>query len=116
MRGGGLGLATASAARPTALHQKATHGCRRKEQLRSLADLVDLCNVLDVTLDQSGHAGARPSLAPGWGRLTAGAEQPLPAVESLLGATALEHDLGLVTRRENDFAGLPVQIFNPWAN
>ena len=51
-----------------------------------------------------------------WGRLAAVAERPLPAACSLFAATALEHDLVLVTRNMKDFAGLPVQIFDPWAS
>jgi predicted nucleic acid-binding protein len=51
-----------------------------------------------------------------WGRLVAAAGRPLPAIDSLLAATALEHDLVLVTRNAKDFSGLPVQLFNPWSN
>jgi hypothetical protein len=40
--------------------------------------------------------------------------RPLPAIDSLLAATALKHDLVFVTRDVKDFAGLPVQIFNRW--
>lgn len=49
------------------------------------------------------------------GRLVAAAGRPLPAIDSLLAATALTHDLVLVTRNTKDFAGLPVQVFNPWS-
>lgn len=54
------------------------------------------------------------AVADRWGRLVAQEGRPLPAVDSLLAATALEHDLVLVTRNVNDFAGTPVQVFNPW--
>jgi predicted nucleic acid-binding protein len=54
------------------------------------------------------------AVADRWGRLQAAAGHPLPAVDSLLAATALTHDLVLVTRNVRDFAGLPVQVFNPW--
>ena len=50
------------------------------------------------------------------GRLQAMAKRPLPSIDSLLAATALEHDLILVTRNVRDFSGLPVQMVNPWAN
>jgi predicted nucleic acid-binding protein len=50
-----------------------------------------------------------------WGRMVATAGRPLPAIDSLLAATALTHSLTLVTRNTKDFAGLPVQIFNPWS-
>jgi predicted nucleic acid-binding protein len=32
----------------------------------------------------------------------------------MIAATAVEHDLTVVTRNVRDFAGLGVQIFNPW--
>lgn len=51
-----------------------------------------------------------------WGHLQGKAGRPLPAIDSLLAATALEHDLILVTRNVKDFADLPVQVFNPWAS
>jgi predicted nucleic acid-binding protein len=36
------------------------------------------------------------------------------APDGLIAATALEHDLTLVTRNVKDFADLGVTIFNPW--
>lgn len=54
------------------------------------------------------------AVADRWGRLVAAAGRPLPAIDSLLAATALEHDLILFSRNVKDFAGLPVQVFNPW--
>ena len=49
-----------------------------------------------------------------WGRLLGSAGRPLPAVDSLLAATALQHDLTLVTRNTADFAGTGVRLINPW--
>lgn len=49
-----------------------------------------------------------------WGRLMASAGRPLPAIDGLLAATALQHDLTLVTRNTKDFAGLDVLLVNPW--
>lgn len=37
-----------------------------------------------------------------------------PAFDSLLEATALEHDLIFVTRNVKNFSGSPVTILNPW--
>ena len=38
-----------------------------------------------------------------------------PQPDALLAATALEHNLTLVTRNTRDFAGIPrVSFFNPW--
>jgi len=36
------------------------------------------------------------------------------APDGLIAATALEHDVTLVTRNVKDFAGAGVTIFNPW--
>ena len=55
-------------------------------------------------------------VADRWGRMVAAAGRPLPAIDSLLAATALAHDLVLVSRNTKDFAGLPVRVFNPWAD
>lgn len=52
-----------------------------------------------------------------WGRLVADLEgkgRPLPAVDSLIAALALRHDLVLVTRNEKDFEGVGITITNPW--
>jgi hypothetical protein len=56
------------------------------------------------------------AVADRWGRLVAAAGRSLPTIDSLLAATALEHDLVLVTRNTKDFAGLPVEVFNPWTS
>ena len=49
-----------------------------------------------------------------WGQLLAEAGRSLPAIDSLLAATALHHNLVLATRNLKGFAGLPVQVLNPW--
>ena len=38
----------------------------------------------------------------------------LPAVDSLIAATALAYDLTIVTRNTRDFEGIGVTIINPW--
>ena len=55
------------------------------------------------------------AVADRWGRLLAHAARPMPAVDSLIAATAIEHDLVLVTRNVRDFEGLPVQVLDPWS-
>ena len=39
---------------------------------------------------------------------------PCLPIDSLLAATALHHNLVLVTRNLKDVAGLPVTVLNPW--
>jgi predicted nucleic acid-binding protein len=52
-----------------------------------------------------------------WAVLSVRAQQrgtPLAFIDGLIAATALEHDLTLVTRNVRDFLDLGVSIFNPW--
>ena len=53
-------------------------------------------------------------VADRWGRMVAAAGRPVPAIDSLLGATAAHHDLSLVTRNVRDFADLGLDVINPW--
>ena len=51
------------------------------------------------------------------GRLTIHAKQKgmmLSTADGLIAATALEHDLALVTRNVRDFANLGIAVINPW--
>ncbi len=53
-----------------------------------------------------------------WGSLAARLEasgQTVPLVDTLLAATALQHNLIIVTRYVSDFLPCGVQVFNPWA-
>lgn len=52
-----------------------------------------------------------------WGQLVGELEnkgRPLPAIDSLIAATALHYQLQLVTRNEKDFADTGVNVLNPW--
>jgi toxin FitB len=52
-----------------------------------------------------------------WGLLAADAKQTgkaLSAIDGLLAATALHHNLTLVSRNVRDFANTPVPVLNPW--
>ena len=53
-------------------------------------------------------------VADRWGRLLAAAGRPLPAIDSLLAATALTHGLALVTRNVDDFPYPDLEIIDPW--
>jgi predicted nucleic acid-binding protein len=50
-----------------------------------------------------------------WGRLCARVQRPLPAIDGLLAATALQHGMRLVTRNVRDFEDLGLELVNPWS-
>ncbi len=52
-----------------------------------------------------------------WGELTARLEKsgtPLPAIDSLLAATALQTEFTLVTRNTGDFQLAGISLYDPW--
>ena len=56
-------------------------------------------------------------VADRWGLLTAAARNSgivLPVIDGLLAATALEHNLTLVTRDSGQIPSMGVAVFNPW--
>lgn len=56
------------------------------------------------------------AVAARWGRLMAATRaRPLPAIDSLLAATALQHDLTLATRNQVDFTSAGLSVVNPWS-
>lgn len=86
---------------------------KRRTKLESWieADLANLFSgrILSVTR----------SIAERWGKLDAKrqvAGRPLNIADGMIAATALEHDLTIVTRNVKDFDLLGVPIFNPWEN
>ncbi len=90
---------------------------RRGIELRRRKDEV-AARHLDVWLQ--GLLGAFESrilvvdarVAEVWGRLNV--PDPLPTVDGLLAATALVHDLTLVTRNVEGIAGTGVRLLNPF--
>jgi predicted nucleic acid-binding protein len=52
-------------------------------------------------------------VAEAWGRLSV--PDPLPPIDGLLAATAIVHDLTLVTRNVGDVARTGVRVLNPFA-
>ncbi|MGO9126195.1 MAG: type II toxin-antitoxin system VapC family toxin [Terriglobales bacterium] len=64
-----------------------------------------------LTVDQS--------VADRWGRIAgsgAAKKTPLPVIDGLLAATALHHNLTLVTRNTRDIAATGVAAFDPWVD
>src|ERR1700730_3503100 len=56
-------------------------------------------------------------VADGWGQLAAQAKLKgiaLPIVDGLLAATALHHNLTVVSRNSSDFTSAQVPVVNPW--
>ena len=57
-------------------------------------------------------------IADRWGLLAAGARgqgKALSVIDGLLAATALHHNLTVVSRNISDFSNLPVAVVNPWS-
>ena len=57
------------------------------------------------------------SMANRWGDLIANLEskgRPMPVIDSLMAATALEHNLTIVTRNEDDFEPTGAKVLNLW--
>lgn len=57
------------------------------------------------------------AIADRWGRLTIEAKKkgiPVTTADGLIAATAIEHNLAVVTRNVTDFARCGAAIINPW--
>jgi predicted nucleic acid-binding protein len=57
------------------------------------------------------------AIADRWGLLAAEAKRQrlvLPVIDGLLAATALHHNLTVVSRNTSDFNATQVQVLNPW--
>jgi predicted nucleic acid-binding protein len=57
------------------------------------------------------------AIADRWGLLAAEAKlrgKPLSAIDGLLAATALQHNLTIVSRNLSDFASAQASVLNPW--
>lgn len=54
------------------------------------------------------------AVADRWGRLLARSKRTVPAIDSLIAATAIQHGLTLITRNEADFPFDGLDVINPW--
>lgn len=86
-------------------------GDPKRAQIAGLRDAVE------------SHFGTRvlpvsTPVARRWGKITADVKiatgHPPTVVDTLLAATAIEHDLYLVTRNTRDVARTGAALFNPW--
>jgi predicted nucleic acid-binding protein len=94
--------------------------CKGIAELPASQKRTGLQNWLDIEV-RSWFAGrivpVTEALAERWGNLAAAAKQKgmtLAVVDGLIAATALHHELTVVTRNVKDFAGLGADVFNPW--
>jgi predicted nucleic acid-binding protein len=75
---------------------------------------------LEVELQARFSARILPidaAIADRWGSLAATAKnkgRALSTIDGLLAATAMQHNLTIVSRNDADFAGTQVPVFNPW--
>ncbi len=75
---------------------------------------------LEIDLKARFHGRILPvdaDVADRWGLLTAEAKRkgrPLPVIDGLLAATALHHNLTVVSRNVSDLAATRVPVLNPW--
>lgn len=70
-------------------------------------DLINIFNerILSISMQ----------VADRWGRLQHQTSRTLPAIDSLIAATALHYDMTLVTRNIDDFSDCPgLEVINPW--
>lgn len=93
------------------------HGVARLSESSRKSELLDWLN--DGLIERFGQRilplGAQTMRL--WGLLTARMEnegRPMAIMDSLIAATALEHDLVIVTRNESDFLACGVSLINPW--
>jgi toxin FitB len=93
---------------------KGIAGLPARQRRTALQDWLDI----DVRSWFSGRIlPVTEPIAERWGNLAAIAKQkglPLAVVDGVIAATALHHDFILVTRNVKDFAGLGIDISNPW--
>ncbi|WPL16227.1 putative ribonuclease FitB [Thiorhodovibrio winogradskyi] len=84
------------------LRRRDTHQAQRLEQRLERLKVAMAGRILPVS----------SAVAERWGHL--GIPDPMPAIDALLAATALEHDLILVTRNLQDMRRSGARLLNPF--
>lgn len=81
---------------------------KRKEKLLSWLehDLTEWFgnNIINIDAD----------VADRWGFILANSNRPIPAIDSLIAASALAFNLKVVTRNVSDFDIAGLEVINPW--
>lgn len=95
-----LGEVARGAAR---LRRKDPKQAERLNQWREQLSIIHADSILPVTED----------IAVAWGHLSVLRTRDVE--DGLIAATAIVHDLTLVTRNVSDFEDLPISLVNPWA-
>ena len=76
------------------------------------ADVIDAWLATLTTQFAERVLPVTTAVAERWGALNA--SRPLPVVDGLLAATAIEHDLTLVTRDTRAVQGTGARVLDPW--
>lgn len=79
-------------------------------------DLVKWFNDVRISF-QDSTIPVSDSISIRWGRERAVCRKKgiqVPVVDGLIGCTAIEHNMVLVTRNTNDYRMMSVQLYNPW--
>lgn len=91
--------------------RKGVEGLPEGERKRRLLDWLEV----ELPAYFSGRVlPVDAAVADRWGRLLAQSGRPLPAIDSLLAATALSHGPTLVRRNRRDFEHPELQVLDPW--
>ncbi len=83
----------------------------RRKDARAAIALDDWIAEVRVDFDERIFSVDR-KVAECWARLSP--QQPLPVIDMLLAATAIVHDLTVVTRNAEDFERSGVRVLNPF--
>jgi len=82
--------------------------CKRQTKLNNWLE-YDIPNWFENRILTVDHG-----VADRWGRLQHEVKRPLPAIDSIIAASALHHDLRIVTRNTKDYNYSNLSVIDPW--